>query len=548
MQLVQFLRKESTDCWRTIAIMAVISGIANGVLLAVINAGSTAASQDETSIRYLVLFIIAMAVFILAKKHALTRCTIVVEYMIKQVRLRISDKIRHSELSLVENLGRGDLYTKLSQDANTISQSAFMIINAAQESIMLVFAALYLAWLSKTAFLIIAASIIAAIFIYMQHRKTILADYCAMTQREASFLDSLGHIIDGFKEIRINRRKNDALFEAFSDITHETMDLKIRVNLRFILDVMFSQVFFYTLIAVIIFLLPRLIPTYSDVVVKVTASILFIIGPLEMIVNTSPMIARSNVALEQMYNLEAQLDASLDRVSTKAAREPVPDFSNFRQIRMKEISFSYLAPDGTPTFTLGPLNISIERGETLFLLGGNGSGKTTMLKLLCGLYHAKAGCIEMDGKTLDGDDMAAYRELFSVIFSDFHLFDRLYGLEETDPRKVRALIHEMELDGKTQYLDGRFTNINLSTGQRKRLAMIAALLENKSICIFDEWAADQDPHFREIFYRKILKNLKTQGKTIIAVTHDDRYWSLADRVIKLDFGKPVKQTPDTAKG
>jgi putative ATP-binding cassette transporter len=133
-----------------------------------------------------------------------------------------------------------------------------------------------------------------------------------------------------------------------------------------------------------------------------------------------------------------------------------------------------------------------------------------------------------------------YRELFSTVFSQFHLFDRLYGMEDTDPELVQATLEEMQLSGKTRFEAGRFTDINLSTGQRKRLALAVTLLENKEILVFDEWAADQDPHFRKYFYEVVLKRLKDEGKTVIAVTHDERFWNHADRVIKMEYGSIVE--------
>ena len=75
-----------------------------------------------------------------------------------------------------------------------------------------------------------------------------------------------------------------------------------------------------------------------------------------------------------------------------------------------------------------------------------------------------------------------------------------------------------------------------------RKALISALLEDREIYIFDEWAADQDPQFRKRFYEKIIPELKQKGKTIFAVTHDDHYWNLADIVVKMEYGRIVERT------
>jgi putative ATP-binding cassette transporter len=214
-------------------------------------------------------------------------------------------------------------------------------------------------------------------------------------------------------------------------------------------------------------------------------------------------------------------------------------FSGFGSISFDGIGFSYRDPARESSFTTGPWSLQLHRGELLFLLGGNGSGKSTALKLMSGLYPLDSGCIRVDGIALAPEVLQEYRELFSCIFPDFHLFDRLHGLDHVDPEQVRRLIARMELSDKVGFEAGRFSTQELSTGQRKRLAMIVALLEDREIYFFDEWAADQDAHFRTAFYTEILPELKQRGKTVVVVTHDDRFWHLSDRTVTLDLGQMV---------
>jgi len=155
------------------------------------------------------------------------------------------------------------------------------------------------------------------------------------------------------------------------------------------------------------------------------------------------------------------------------------------------------------------------------------------------LYSPDQGSLAVDGILVSEQNEQQYREIFTCIFTDFHLFDRLHGVAETDPERLQALIDLMELGGKVRIQDNRFSTLQLSTGQRKRLAMVVSLLEDHEVFIFDEWAADQDAHFREIFYRQILPELKRRNKTIIAVTHDEQYWHLCDRFYSMDLGLMV---------
>jgi len=173
-------------------------------------------------------------------------------------------------------------------------------------------------------------------------------------------------------------------------------------------------------------------------------------------------------------------------------------------------------------------------------VGGNGSGKSTLIKLLLGLYFPHKGSISCDNKEIVDQNYAQYRDLFSIVLTDFHLFDKLYGVQEDNSSKVNKLLEKMGLSSKTAFVDGAFTNLDLSTGQRKRVALINSILEDKQIYVFDEWASDQDPEFREYFYNTLLKELKAQGKTIIAVTHDDKYFGIADKIYKLTYGKLSK--------
>jgi putative ATP-binding cassette transporter len=205
----------------------------------------------------------------------------------------------------------------------------------------------------------------------------------------------------------------------------------------------------------------------------------------------------------------------------------------FNKIEYKDISFVYDTKDSSP-FGIGPMSITFQAGEVVFITGGNGSGKSTLLNTITGLYPLVSGQIAVNDKDTD---IQSQRELFSPIFTDFHLFDRLYGMKNVDEEKLADLLKLFKLEKKVEWIDGKFSTLDLSTGQKKRLAMLVTMMEDKPVYVFDEWAADQDPHFREYFYMTLLPTFKKQGKTVIAVTHDDRYFETADRVLYLEYGQ-----------
>lgn len=92
--------------------------------------------------------------------------------------------------------------------------------------------------------------------------------------------------------------------------------------------------------------------------------------------------------------------------------------------------------------------------------------------------------------------------------------------------------------------NGRLSDVRYSQGQRKRLALLMAVSEKRGCLLLDEWAADQDPRFRKFFYRELLPLLKQQGVTVVAITHDDRYFDMADRLFKMDSGRLIQLNVD----
>lgn len=536
--LIEFFIRETESPWRSILFMATISGIANGILLAVINASAGTTTPLFLDLHYLAIFMLAFALFYYTKKQSMTQSTIIVEQVLRAVRVRITDKIRSTSLIEFEGIGREVVYNRLTQETTTISQAAPVLINACQAAIMLVFAGTYILFLSEAALWISALFITGGLIMYLAHRKQVAEELRSADLKEREFLVMLNQVMEGFKEIKLNRRKSDDLYAHFNVIADESEQLRIRTGTLYVTDFMFSQVAFYLLLACLIFLMPQFSQTSASTAVKLTASILFIMRPLETLISSIPFFAKANLAALNLRELEVRLDASHDILSPETAVK-LPE--SFSAITFEDVMFSYTDRDGRQLFSVGPINEEIRQGEVLFVVGGNGSGKSTFLKLLTGLYVPRSGSIRINGIVLDRDSIASYREQFAIVFSDFFLFERLYGIEDIDTQRVHALIREMDLQKKTSFAEGSFTNVNLSTGQRKRLALIAALMDDKRICVFDEVAADQDPVFRKYFYETFLAKLKNEGKTVIAVSHDDRYFHVADRVIRMDYGKVIRE-------
>ncbi len=535
--LHRFLREEKKEAWRLVAILSATCGLANGALLGIINGGAAAASESESKLHYFLLFIVAMLIFCYAKKVSMSRSIHTIEKMLHSLRVRVIEKMRWSELRGVESFSKSDIYTKISQDTVTISQSAFFLVNIAQSAIMVICCLLYIAWLSPWAFLVTVVAVVLSLGIYWGHRQNLAQDMAEMSIKEGELVEAVSHIIDGYKEIRVNKCKNDSVYSHYARLAQESKDLKVNANETFIIEIMFSQVFFYLLIAAVVFVIPQLVDTYSVVVIKTTAAILFVVGPLDTIATTAPLVARADSSLKNIYDLEDRIDALPGKDEEEFQAPSI--YEGFSTLSAKSLHFTYRDENDSPLFSVGPVDLEVKKGEILFFVGGNGCGKTTLMKLLTGLYRPDSGEMRVDGTCVEPACYQDYRELFSVIFSDFHLFDRLYGLEGVADEVVTEYLKKMDIAHKTRYEEGRFTRLDLSTGQRKRLALISTLLEDRPILMFDEWAADQDPHFRKHFYEKIIPDLRDSGKTILAVSHDDNYWHVADRVLKMEYGSFV---------
>ncbi|MDP8228345.1 MAG: cyclic peptide export ABC transporter, partial [Candidatus Electryoneaceae bacterium] len=484
----------------------------------------------------LIMFASCMGIFIVTQRHILKRAVIISEEIINRIRVRIADKVRKCNFYNIEKLGHNEIYSKLTKDAVIVTQSSPLIINAFQAGMMVIFSMIYVATLSKVAFVIAVSMIIMSILYYLKNDKIVSLNMRKAVSREVDLFSTLSHVLDGFKEIKMNTRKSDDVVDELRIVSDDVKNLKIKGLVPFADNYIFSVSFFYALIAVIIFILPNFLSSSGDTVVKLTTAILFVVGPISAVVNVIATLTLSNIAIDSIYTLEESLEKNKDVINNNN-QVVIPDAENFKYINFSNLYFEYTDKANNPLFSVGPVDLSIRNNEILYIIGGNGSGKSTFLKLVTALYYPSAGHISLDNTVLTKHNIQSYRELFSVVMSEFHLFDKLYGLREIDENRVLELLKLMEIETKTGYIDGRFTNLDLSTGQRKRLALIVTYLEDRDIYVFDEWAADQDPYFRKYFYEELIPDLKKRGKTVIAVTHDDRFFDSADRVLKMDFGR-----------
>jgi putative ATP-binding cassette transporter len=342
-------------------------------------------------------------------------------------------------------------------------------------------------------------------------------------------------LIDGNKELKLHRQRRQSFIERVVQATAKSYRHHnvIGAGIQTASSTMGSVVFFL-LIGLLVFGVPAYTNTTPAVLTGYVLLLLFIMMPIELLFMLVPTMFRANIALQRVEALGLSLVANT-KEKEAAATAALPAW---KTVELRGVAHSYYREAENSRFTLGPIDLKLTPGELVFITGGNGSGKTTLAKLLIGLYEPEAGELRINGEPVTDENRDWYRQHFTVVFSDFFLFDSLLGLEAPKlDDKAREYLVKLQLNHKLDVKDGVLSTTQLSQGQRKRLALLTAYLEDRSIYLFDEWAADQDPTFKETFYRSLLPELKARGKTVIVISHDDRYYDVADRLIKLEDGK-----------
>ena len=522
--------------------MAAISSIANGLLLAIINHATHVVALYGDPTKYFLLYMVALVLFFYSQWYAFDRSTILIEEAIYSIRTRLSHKIQKVELAFIEEIGTEQLYSRLTQNDTFISYAIPQLTATVQMAILTIFSFIYLGIISPLTFLISAITIACAGVIFYGEFKANRRLLDKSKSQDSIYFRSIADMVYGFKEIKINKEESDDILDSIADISRESQTLKTKAGRKEANIWGFGRVVIYALLPILVFIMPNIYEEHVSDIFNVTATLLFISGPLTVLVNTLPITGRLSMVIGEILKLEEEMDAACTELSNQSDLH----YKDFRKIEVVEMEFSY--PGNQADFSAGPFNQVITRGELLFIVGGNGSGKSTFLKLFTGFYKPTTGIIKVDSQTVLPTNYLVYRELFSIVFTDFHLFEKLYGIADLNADKVNFWLEKMRMQHKAQFHEGAFTSTNLSTGQRKRLAFIAAILKDRPILVLDEFAADQDPQFRHYFYETLLPELKSMGKTIVAVTHDDHYFHIADRVLKMDEGKifPYDKTDNDA--
>lgn len=543
MEFLRLLQTEAALNLRRVLAIAIVAGLSNAAVLALINAASTTKSSEHGRTLLLgIMFVTVVAAYTVSQRFVMIAAAQEVERIIHRIRCRLIEEVRHCELPAIEQLGPTRIFNGLSKEIQTIAQSGNIMGIVTQMGVLLVFATFYLMWVSMTAFLLALGFISLASILYFARMSRMNRAIHDAAVAEYGLHEYLTAVLDGFKEIKLNDRRSRELAADVVDASLHAADARVKSQSEFGQNFVFTQDVFFLLMGTIVFIVPMLSDTSSDTLVKATAAILFLFAPISGVVTSVPVFANANASAASINELERLLTQSNGDAARTADQAPQDARQSFREIELRDVMFRFGNGENEHPFQVGPINLKFRAGETVFISGGNGSGKSTLLRLLTSLYSPQQGIILLDGRPVGRADIESYRSLFSAVFSDYHVFKRLYGIDPAMLAEVPALLETFELTDKTGLVGNEFSTIELSAGQRKRLGLIVAMLEHRPICILDEWAADQDPIFRKKFYMELIARMKAAGTTVICVSHDDRYYDLADRRVHMEEGKVAMDT------
>ena len=533
---------------RTMMVLMVLTGLLAGLssvgLLAVINKliNGAGSASDVFAVAFIGLAILKVVSNYLSQLLLVTFA----QETILNLGMELCWKVVRAPYRTLEKRGAHEILTTLTDDTNAMAWAVNGLPGLAINVAILAGCSVYLAWLSWQAFLGVIILAVLGLLGYRQLYNQVLQSSLAVRESKGALFEHFRSLTEGMKELMLHRGRRETF--VATDIKQAAESLRhhnLVATRQYLATDSWTQVLFYGLIGVILLLFPKLLALSGESLTGYAFAMLYMIGPMWGLLGMVPALSRGQVALEKIEGLGLALDEGKREGGAERSVAQGPQCVEF-----SNASFSYESKgEGERPFSLGPLDMTLATGELVFIIGGNGSGKSTFVKVLTGLYLPQQGAVKLNGETIAPTTQDWYRQHFAAVFSDFYLFKKLLGL---DPSLIASQadgwLKTLQIEHKVSIRGEEYSTINLSQGQRKRLALVTAMLEDRPFYVFDEWAADQDPQYKDVFYGELLPELRARGKGVIVVTHDDRYFHVGDRVLKLDEGKLVDASNGIIRG
>ncbi|WP_090040590.1 cyclic peptide export ABC transporter [Clostridium frigidicarnis] len=526
--LISFFKKKDDKPILILSLLSVASGFGNALIIFTINMSIN--SSNNMKIKLLIYFVLGIILYVYGQKIMRGKLIDITNSIVYSKRMEIVKHILKAPYNKFEKIEKGRIQSTLNNDTETMSRFVNILISGITSGVTLICCFIYLGCINIYALLLAVLIILAISSIYY-----LVGRYANKIGEEARDLQSvffkfINDLIGGFKELSLNKNKKHEFQEDMESTCDKYRVKRGKSSLAFANMFVIGELLFTIAIGAIALIFPLILKNLeSTSVASYVFILLYMTGPVHGILDTIPNAIEVRISLKRINSLIDELSVldNSELCSEKSGRK-----DNLK-LQLHEIEYEYEKEDGKG-FKVGPISYEFRSGEITFITGGNGSGKSTLAKLLTGLYEPTKGYISLSGMSIKQRRLS---ENYTTIFSDFYMFDKLYGIKwELKKEEIERYLEVLQLDKKVKIEDGKFSTTKLSTGQKKRLALLVSYLEDKPIYLFDEWAADQDPEFRMFFYNTLLPDLKGRGKCVIAITHDDQYFDLADKVIKMEFG------------
>jgi putative ATP-binding cassette transporter len=528
------LKQKNGISLSSMIILGFFSGISGTLIITIINKVIRLDPQNKTFFPNLFVgFIAVLGVYFIVQAIYQISLIRLSHNMIWKLRLMTLDNVRHADYLKFLSFGSNKVHSILTRDAYDLSQFSQMLSTVIVSIVTIITGLGYLLWVSPLGCLITLSLSACIVAVNLVTRKKIDLRVNKARKMEEEYNKYFLSVLEGVKELKLDQKKSDDLFTNYVMRTgDQAQKMWADVSTRFYTNGVIGQLFFYLIIALFLFVLPYLHISLLPDSFEYILIVLYLMGPTNVVINAVPSFSYARKALRRFNDLKKLEEAREIKVDEQPLFPSHPC-----QLSFHDLSFTYRSNDEAETFSIGPLNFNLEKGEIVFLTGGNGSGKSTFVRLLSGLYSPHSGYIKIDQQRVYNIQQDAYRSLFSVIYTDGYLFDTLLGFNSNHDQEMNKILRDLGLGSKVKSKDHIFSTTDLSFGQRKRLSLAVSILEDKPIYIFDELAANQDMEFKEYFYYTILDGLKKKGKIVIVVTHDEKYFHIADKHYKMDDGK-----------
>ncbi|WP_422090860.1 ATP-binding cassette domain-containing protein [Tenacibaculum ovolyticum] len=539
MGLFKLLQKRSKFFYFNLGILGLINAVWSSALLLFINNKTTGeklpfVKEEYDWMLYSGLIIISFTVARLFQAYMI-RLTYELG---NELNLSIFNKLRFKNYKEYQELGEEKVRTAMT-DVSTLQKFPQSFIEAFNAAIMVTIGVAYLFIIEPIGAIIVFSTLVVLATVYAVRNISIEKDISKARDLANIYQENVNDFLRGFREIKMSTKRSDTIYNDFLLINrNKVKKLTVRTVTKHLVNDLMGNYAGYLMIGIIIFALPATLLISQNIRTNFVVTILYLLGPVGAVVGALHEFTKMKVAVNRLNQFNKILGVQDNESLTHGNMTHFND--KFESIRFENVTFEYYNAKKEVAFTLQPVNLTIKKGESIFITGGNGSGKSTFIMLLAGLYKPASGNIYLNGILIDIENYSYYRDQISCIFTDNYLFKENYNNFNYNNKKeeLEELVKEMQIEKVFEIeKDNGKLKVSLSKGQQKRVALIYSLLEDKDVIILDEWAAEQDPEFRAYFYKNIIPKLKENGKTVISVTHDDAYFNQAGRLIKFNFGK-----------